>query len=86
MTSLMIKRLLSLLALVAMTACAQPQDMLSDSLGAKTAAPAPATAPLAAPEAAPVMVEEAPSVLQRSDASVAQCSGDGIGGTGCPAR
>lgn len=76
MTSLMTKRLLCLFALLALTACAQPEDMLSDSMGASKAAPEPAPAP--------VMVEEAPMVLERSDVSAEECTGDGIGGTGCP--
>ncbi len=68
----MTKHLLFLFACLALTACAAPEDMLSDSMGAKAAAPAP------------IVAEEAPAVLERTDINSEECTGDGIGGTGCP--
>ncbi len=72
----MTKRLLCLFALLLLAACARPEEMLSDTMGAKSAAPSPMLAP--------AIVEEAPMVIERSDTLAEECSGDGIGGTGCP--
>lgn len=65
---------LFLAALLALAACAAPNDTML-----KSAPEADATVSLDAP----VMIEASP-LPARSTPSLEECSGDGIGGTGCP--
>ena len=68
----MTSRILPLLALFLLGSCAAHDDMMS-----KQGATAPAL------EAVVIDAAPEPAVANR-DAPLEECSGDGIGGTGCP--